>query len=90
MAIDTQCEKKDIIRVIDNIREDYYITIDILVGILDDKNLTNISGDILKEDYSSKDFEEIKNKLDKFEFIYEKIKDKYYLKEIKKVKIYEQ
>ncbi len=90
MAIDTQCEKKDIIRVIDNIREDHYITIDILVGILDDKNLTNISGDILKEDYSSKDFEEIKNKLDKFEFIYEKIKDKYYLKEIKKVKIYEQ
>ncbi len=84
MAIDTECDNKEIIRSIYNIKEEDKLYIDILVGVLDGNTLTNVSGQVIKENYSNNDLESIQDKLEKFRFIYEKVDDKYYLKEIKR------
>ncbi len=85
MAIDTTCTKtnEELLRYIQNIYEkDDELVMDVLIGILKDKTLTDMNGTKIKNNYSSELFDNVKDKLNKYEFVFEKINDEYYLKEI--------
>lgn len=91
MAINIECEinNKKILEKITNIYgQDNDIVIDTIAGIYDNstKSLYDINENILKEDYSTSDnLEELENKLNNYKYIFEKIDDSYYLKEINKI-----
>ena len=86
MAIDTTCKSNENSLVTDiiNISEkDNTLVIEVVAGILKDKKLSNIDGVKIKDNYNN-NLDEVKDKLNKYEFIYEKQENEYYLKEIKK------
>ena len=86
MAIDTTCKSTNdsLVTDITNIFEkDNTLVIEVVAGILKDKKLSNIDGVKIKDNYNN-NIDEVKDKLSKYEFIYEKQENEYYLKEIKK------
>ncbi len=86
MAIDTTCKSNENSLVTDiiNISEkDNTLVIEVVAGTLKDKKLSNMDGVKIKDNYNN-NLDEVKDKLSKYEFIYEKVEDEYYLKEIKK------
>lgn len=89
MAIDTTCEalNEEIIKNIENIyEEDNKLIIEVLVGILnkDNNSLSNMNKELIKENYSNELLDEVKDKLNKYKYKFEKIEEEYYLKEINK------
>lgn len=89
IAINETCNKneEEILRKITNITlEDNRLIFELSVGILnlENKNLTNINGDIIEENYSN-DIDDIADRLNKYEFIFEHKNDEYYISEIKRI-----
>ena len=84
MAIDTTCSVNNdtLIRNIDDIYiKDDELVIELSVGILNNDKLSNIDGTIIG-DYNN--IEQLKDKLNKYTFVFEKSNDNYYIKEIKR------
>ena len=84
MAIDTTCNVNNdtLIRNIDDIYiKDDELVIELSVGILNNDKLSNIDGTIIG-DYNN--IEQLKDKLNKYTFVFEKSNDNYYIKEIKR------
>lgn len=89
MAINTVCEEsnEELLEEIKAIyEEDNKIVIETIVGIKikDNKELNNIDGTKVTDNYSG-NISEFEDKLNKYQYIFEKIDDNYYLKEINKL-----
>lgn len=87
MAIDTVCEEsnEELLEEIKTIyEEDNKIVIETIVGIKDNKELNNIDGTKVTDNYSG-NISEFEDKLNKYQYIFEKTDNNYYLKEINKL-----
>lgn len=90
MAIEVDCDnnksiKKEIINIYE---EDSNIVIDAIVGIYDSKEsiLSNIDGNVIKNNYNNEDLSKYKDNLDKYRYTFINDNDNYYFNSISKIK----
>ena len=90
MAIEVDCDnnksiKKEIINIYE---EDSNIVIDAIVGIYDSKEsiLSNIDGNVIKNNYNNEDLSKYKDNLNKYRYTFINDNDNYYFNSISKIK----
>ena len=90
MAIEVDCDnnksiKKEIINIYE---EDSNIVIDAIVGIYDSKEsiLSNIDGNVIKNNYNNEDLSKYKDNLNKYRYTFINNNDNYYFNSISKIK----